>query len=296
MSRWHRVLAVTLMMAVGACSKAPEVTREAGEGSTERYVVLGSYIAEIVVALGATESIVGVSGGTDHISELSDVPVVRGFRNLSAETILSLGPTTALLAGRQTRPELAEQLRQSGVQVRVFPDEVASLHVVSERIREIAALLDSQAAGEALVTEFERDLKDAIAFAAGAESRPRGLFILSGGGRPTVVAGGDTHIALLMELAGAENVTQAISYFKPMSQEAMLEAAPEFILVNEEGLQEKGGLPVALSAPGATLTPAAQSGNVFSLPGGYLQGLGLNSPRAIRAIARRIHPELAGSR
>ena len=109
-----------------------------------------------------------------------------------------------------------------------------------------------------------------------------------------MVAGADTHIALLIELAGADNVTDGIAYFKPMSPEAMLQAAPEFILVNEEGLELSGGIPIALTAPGAALTPAGRSGNIFALPGGYLQGLGLNSPKAIRAIAERVHPELGG--
>ena len=72
----------------------------------------------------------------------------------------------------------------------------------------------------------------------------------------------------------------------------MLAAAPDFILVNEDGLTLTGGVPNALKAPGASLTPAGKTGNVFTLPGGYLQGLGLNSPDAIRAIADRIHPEL----
>ena len=72
----------------------------------------------------------------------------------------------------------------------------------------------------------------------------------------------------------------------------MLEAAPDFILVNEDGLVLSGGTPTALKAPGAMLTPAGKNGDVFSLPGGYLQGLGLNSPSAIRAIAAHVHPEL----
>jgi len=267
----------------GASSSAPDA----------RYLVIGSYIAEIVVALGAGDQVVGVSRGTEHIVELDGVPRIPGFRNTSAEPMLALQPTMALMAGRQTRPEVVEQLEAAGVAVRLFPDDVAHLDVVSARIDELGALLDRAAAAAALKRAFQAELNAAVAFAARARSRPRGLFILAGGGRPTLVAGGDTHIALLIEMAGADNVTDDIRYFKPMSQEAMLQAAPDFILVNEEGLELSGGVPVALKAPGAALTPAGQSGNLFALPGGYLQGLGLNSPKAIRAIASRVHPELA---
>ncbi|MCG8691556.1 MAG: ABC transporter substrate-binding protein [Minwuiales bacterium] len=260
----------------------------------DRYLIIGSYLAEIVVTLGDADRIVGIGGGMDHIRELEGVPTIRGFRNTSAEPMLSLGPTVALMAGRQTRPEVVEQLEGAGVAVHVFPDDVASLDVVPARIGRIGNLLGREQEAAALAARFEAELEDTLAFVAGAKTRPRGLFILSGGGRPTLVAGDDTHIALLIDLAGAENVTDGITYFKPMSQEAMLKAAPDFILVNEEGLELSGGVPVALKAPGAALTPAGQSGAIFALPSGYLTGLGLNSPKAIRAIAERVHPELAG--
>lgn len=262
--------------------------------SQERYLVIGSYVAEIVVALGDADRIVGIGGGMDHIEELIDQPKIRGYRNTSAEPMLSLQPTVALMAGRQTRPEVVEQLEGAGVTVHVFPDDVASLDVVPERIARIGNILGRKKEAEVLAVRFRAELAAALAFVAQAKSRPRGLFILSGGGRPTLVAGEDTHIALLIELAGAKNVTDGIAYFKPMSQEAMLKAAPDFILVNKEGLELSGGVPVALKAPGAALTPAGTSGTFFALPSGYLQGLGLNSPKAIRAIAERVHPELGG--
>lgn len=290
MTRLHLMLALIVIVLLQACAKSgpkPD-TPEA----TDRYLVIGSYLAEIMVELDATDQIVGVSAGTEHITELQDVPMIPGFRNTSAEAMLALEPTIALMAGRQTRPEIITQLEAAGVEVHLFPDDIADLAIVPARIQEIGLLLNREIQAERLARRFEADLADAIAYAERATSRPRGMFILSGGGRPTLVAGEDTHIALLIQLAGGTNVTRGISQYKPMSQEAMLAAAPDFILVNEDGLTLTGGVPNALKAPGASLTPAGKTGNVFTLPGGYLQGLGLNSPDAIRAIADRIHPEL----
>ncbi len=278
-----------MLLLIAACAPQPaELTPD----ETARYLVLGSYIAEIVVALGAADQVVGISDGTDHITELAGVPVIPGFRSMSAETMLSLEPTVALLAGGQTRPEIISQLEAAGVAVHFFPDDIASLDIVPERIREIGERLGRTTEAAALVAAFEAELAEALDFARGATKRPRGLFILSGGGRPTLVAGADTHIALLIELAGADNVTDGIEYFKPMSQETMLAAAPDFFLVNQEGLELSGGAPVALGAPGALLTPAGRNNNVIALPEAYLQGLGLYSPKAIRALAEQLHPEL----
>ena len=290
----RRILACVAGLCMLALATRAVLAQDVPAPDHERYVVIGSYIAEIMATLGAADQIVGVSSGTDHIPELEGVPRIPGFRNTSAEPMLALEPSVVLMAGRQTRPEVVRQLEGAGVAVKVFPDDVANLDVVPERIDQIGDLLNRTDEASALKERFRAELNAALAFVTQAASKPRGLFILSGGGRPTLVAGADTHIALLIELAGADNVTDGIAYFKPMSPEAMLQAAPEFILVNEEGLELSGGIPIALTAPGAALTPAGRSGNIFALPGGYLQGLGLNSPKAIRAIAKHVHPELQG--
>jgi iron complex transport system substrate-binding protein len=78
-----------------------------------------------------------------------------------------------------------------------------------------------------------------------------------------------------------------------MSPEAMIAAAPQFILTNNEGMDDSGGAPIALSSPGAQLTPAGKSGQIFSIPGKYLQGFGLLTPEAMRFLAVRLHPELS---
>ena len=54
-------------------------------------------------------------------------------------------------------------------------------------------------------------------------------------------------------------MAEGIEGFKVMSMEAMIEAAPEFILTNQDGTQAVDGVPVALKAPGALATPAGKA-------------------------------------
>jgi len=259
-----------------------------------RIVVIGPALAETIVRLGAGGAVVGRGGGTDHLEAIKDAPRIPGFRLTSAENLISLQPTLVVLSERQSNPQVVTQLQAAGVAVEILGDggapDVETPVRLFERLGEVLNREDQ--AQEAIAT-YRSELADALALVEQATSRPRGLFILSGGGRPTLVAGGDTHIALLIELAGGENMTKDISWFKPISQEIMVAAAPEFILVNAEGLDLKDDLPVALSAPGAALTPAAQSGNVFSLSDGMLSDLGPSTPAAIRELALKLHPELA---
>lgn len=274
-------------------SPAPSHIDSQAREQPQRLVIIGSYLAEMVVALGAADRVVGVGAGTGHITELSDVPETPGYRITSAENLLALGPTTALFSGRQTRPELIQQLQASGVETHLFPDDLGSIDKVSENILVIGEILGLPQQASALEKQFREDLENALTFVGKASSTPRGLFILSGGGRPTVVAGGDTDIAMLIEMAGARNMTDEISGFKPMSQEKMLEATPEFILINAEGAELSGGIPVAMTAPGVLLTPAGKNRNFITLPSGMLTGLGIETPKAIEMLASMIHPDLS---
>ncbi|MDO6558497.1 ABC transporter substrate-binding protein [Paraglaciecola chathamensis] len=303
-SNYLVVFAFLFMLLVACSPQAPEKTHsrkaqnngvsDSKQKGQQRIIVIGSTLAEIVVALGATDRVVGVGAGTEHIRELENVPVIPGYRNTSSENMLALAPTVALFAGRQAAPGLVDQLELSGVKVHLFADDARNIEAVPENIERVGAILGTQNRATKLNEHFKQELHYALAkvekVTAKITNKPKGLFILSGGGRPTLVAGGNTDIALIIEMAGGLNMTRDIQHFKPMSQEKMLEAAPEFILINKEGKQISGGLPVALTAPGVQLTPAGKNQNIITLPSGYLVGLGLSTPKAILALARQIYP------
>lgn len=258
----------------------------------ERWIVANSYVAEIVVALGATQQVVGVGGGTEHIRELSAVPRLPGFRQSSAEPLLALAPSRVLMTDEWVVPNTVAQLRAAGVAVDVLDGEQTEA-AVERRIRRVAALLKRTDQGEALIARFRREMSDARRLVARAPSRPRVLFILAGGARPTLVGGLGTNAAQLIELAGGVNVADQIDGFRTMSQESMIEAAPEIIVTNADGLAlSAGGTPVALRAPGAALTPAGRNGRLVSIPGEYLQGMGILTPAGVTRLAALLHPGL----
>ncbi|MFN9926212.1 MAG: hemin ABC transporter substrate-binding protein, partial [Phenylobacterium sp.] len=242
-----------------------------------RIVVTGSYLVEILIELGAARQIVGVGGGVDHITALKATPRLRGFRQMSAETILAQRPDVFITTPDITGGGVVAQLKAAGVQVIIFEQE-PTLAGVTERIAEMGAILSKPREAAGLARRFNADLAQARALVARARTRPRGLFILSGGNRPTLVAGRGTGPANLIELAGGRNAAAVIEGFKVMSQESMVAAAPEFILLNPDGMENRGGGPAARPAPGALLTPAGRSTRLITLPGEYLQGFGILTP------------------
>lgn len=281
-----------MLRTIAAACSLSLISLSAQAAQPDRYIVANSYVAEIVVALGAASDIAGVGGGTDHIPELRAVPRLPGFRQSSAEPLLALAPSHVLMTDEWVVAGTVEQLRAAGVDVHLL-DGTQTEAGVERRIRTVASLLRREAAGEALITRFRNDMAEARRFVARAKSRPRALFVLAGGSRPTLVGGRDTNAAQLIEMAGGENVAATISGFRAISQEAMIESAPDIIVTNADGLTRiGGGLPVALRAPGAMLTPAGREGRLVSVPGEYLQGMGLLTPEGIRRMALQLHPEL----
>lgn len=267
--------------------------RAGGVSASTRIVATGSYLIEILLQLGMGPQLVGVSGGIDHLATISRVPRLRGFRQMSAESILAMRPNLYISTTDITGPAVAAQVRQAGVQVALFENE-PTLPGIEERIMDLGALMGRQRPAADLLQRFRADLANARGLVARTRTRPRGLFILSGGNRPTVVAGRGTGPANLLELSGCVNVATSIEGFRVMSQEAMIAAAPQFILINRDGRDVRDGVPVALTAPGALQTPAGRARRLISMPGEYLQGFGILTPSAIRALARAVHPELAG--
>lgn len=280
---------LTLLWFAGWVASTGAQTHTQDIPRAERWIVTNSYVAEIVVALGGARQIVALGGGTDHLSELKSVPRLPGFRQTSAEPMLSVSPTRVIVTNEWTVPQTLEQLRAAGVAVDVLSADSTPAGV-EQRIRTIAGLMGRKTEGEALITQFHREMAAVRTEVARQPRKPRALFILAGGNRPTMVGGRGTNVAALLELAGAVNVAQEIEGFKVMSTEAMVVAAPEFILTNQDGTAPVDGIPVALRAPGAMNTPAGKGSKLITVPGHFLQGMGILTPQGVRALARQLHP------
>lgn len=204
-----RLLKKTWLAAVAALMFVPCLAPDALAAPSDRYVVIGGAVAEIFQTLQPDGNVAGVGGGIPLEGRFADLPVIRGFRLTSAENVLSLHPTKILIAGRQTTPGLIHQLEGVGVQVEIF-DYTMTLADVQARITRLGEILDRGAAARALAKRTAEDWQRAVAEFETASERPKGLFVLSGGGRGNLAAGHDTLVAQLIHWAGGENLTTMI--------------------------------------------------------------------------------------
>jgi iron complex transport system substrate-binding protein len=216
------------------------------------------------------------------------LPDVGYIRALSPENILALDPTLIVAEGDAGPPEAVEVLKAAGIPFVLVPEATDPGGVV-EKIQAVAAALGLP--GGALSADVQAGLDAAAAKAAAVASPKRVLFILSlqGGG---VMAGGEgTEAEGIIRLAGGINAATGFRGYKPMTDEAVLAAQPEVILM----MDREGELSISdadvLAHPALSQTPAARAGAVLRMDGMLLLGFGPRTPEAAQAL----HAALYGS-
>ena len=125
--------------------------------------------------------------------------------------------------------------------------------------------------------------------------RVRALFVFSLRDGRIMAAGAETAADAIMRLAGADNALAGFAGYKPVDAEAVLEAAPEAIVVMQRRGEDSPGVAVedVLADPALSATPAGQAGRVIAMDGTYLLGFGPRAAHAAHDLAEAFYPDLA---
>jgi iron complex transport system substrate-binding protein len=261
--------------------------------SDRRLVSVGGAITETIYALGAQASLVGVDTTSIYPTAARTLPSVGYARSLSAEGVLSLAPTLIVASDEAGPPAVLRQLESSKVPLHVLPAEDSVAGVV-QRTRKLATLLGRDEAGAALVTQLQRDAQAAVdKIAAYKSPPPRVLFLLSHSMSQLRVAGQKTAADAMLRLAGATNALNGFDGYKPLNPEAAIAAAPDVLLVTDQGLAAAGGIDGLLRAPGLAATPAGRARRVASLDALWLLGFGPRLPAAMLSLAEALRSTAA---
>ena len=291
----RRVLALATAAFAGLATRnafARKVTDVSGAeidvATRSRIVSIGSDVTETVFALGEGPRVVAVDTTSLYPHEATALPNVGYMRALSTEGVLSMNPDLILASAGSGPPEVINGLRQSGVPLALV-DYTPSPKSVIGKINFIADLLDVKAKGDALAASVEAEFDKVSAAVAKLSAHPKVLFVLSlAGGR--IMAGGDeSSAAEIIALAGAVNAVSGFKGYKPVSEEAVIAAAPEAIIMMHS---HAGGMEAdALFArePFASV-PAAREKRLIKFDGTYILGFGPRTPAAARDLALALHP------
>jgi iron complex transport system substrate-binding protein len=226
-----RTALLATMVVLGGCSSARRAPLANG---TPRVVSLHDVTTEILVALGATPCLVGVSDpvqvNQDTRAEIARVPRVDG-----AESIVALRPTlvvgTAVVAQRS--PDLVAFLRARGIEV--WLAHPAALEDVLSIVGEVGGRVGKQAEATALAARLRQRMN-----AAPPNGAPLRVFVYDCCD-PAFTAGGGSVLTDLIRQAGGENIFADVTAdWTKVSWEEVIRRRPQLIVIHDYAYEGQG--------------------------------------------------------
>lgn len=251
-----------------------------------RIVTLGGTVTEIVYALGMGSNVVGVDLSSRYPAEVENKPRLSYFRQASVEGILSLDPSIVIAPDGMGPPAVIEQLRAAGVPVLLVEDP-QNIEDAESRLRTIGLATGRAAVADSIITSNRATLKSLESSRPAVA--PSALFVYARGAGLVNVSGTATAADLVLNLAGAENALDSFDGFKPITAEAVVESAPEVIVIPRKGLESLGGVDGLLKQPGIAQTPAGQHRRIISVDDSVLLGLGPRMADGVRMLTESLN-------
>ncbi|OEE75304.1 hemin receptor [Enterovibrio norvegicus FF-162] len=276
-----KALSLTLCMLISPLSMAAD--------KETRIISAGSTVTELLFALGADNKVVAVDLTSRHYLDQRDIPVLGYHRQLAAEGLLALSPTHLLGSPDMGPDSTLQLLKQAGVTVEALPTG-NSIDAFHDRVDTIAQITDTQQQGELIKKQVEERI--GALNAQQPVNAPSVLFMMLSDGRPVTVAGDQTTVNTVIQLAGGNNpAAKESTSYKPLSAEAIVTMQPDYILVSDRTLEHVGGMDGMLKQqPLLAATPAFQNNKVIPIRGhSILGGFGLASLELATSLNTRFN-------
>lgn len=255
-----------------------------------RIVAIGGAVTEFIYAMGQQDRLVARDTTSYMPPEAMALPDVGYMRQLSAEGVLSVRPDLIIAEEGAGPPETVALLKSSGIPYEEIPTG-ASPGGVMAKAEAVAAVLAAPDPG--VVAALKADLDAAAAAAAAAVDEPmRVLFALSLQGGRVLASGSGTEAEAIIEMAGGRNAVTGFHGYKPLTDEAVIAAAPDVILMMDRGdgvIDLEAQRAELLGMPAIASTPAGKAGRVIRMNGLYLLGFGPRTGKAALDLHRALY-------
>ena len=282
--------------AAGVAAASASAMSPTAASPARRIVSVGGALTETLYALGAQGDLVGVDTTSLYPEVARSLPSVGYARSLSAEGVLSLRPTLVVASEEAGPPAVLRQLDAARVPLVVL-DGDHRFEGVLARTQRLAELSSRSDAGRVLTgrlqAEWQSTREQVSRLAPTGKNTLRVLFVLSHSTGQARVAGRDSGADAMIRYANGINALgdakDGFTGYKPLTPEASIVAAPDVILVTDQGLAAAGGIDGLLRLPGLAQTPAGRSRRVVSIDVLLLLGFGPRLPQATLALAQALY-------
>ena len=253
-------------------------------------------LSRTVHELGLGERMVGRDIST-QFAEAAELPLVtQNGHDLNAEAILALDPTLILTDTSLGPWDVVLQMRDAGIPVVVTDshrglDNLSTLtmqaealgvpargRVLADRIEGEVAEVTEQIAAVAPEVPTQR-LRTVFLYVRGQS----GVYYLFGEG-----SGADS----LIDAVGLYDVAEEIGWdgMKPVTDEGIVAAQPELVLMMTAGLESAGGVEGLLERlPALASTPAGQHRRFVDMADADILGFGPTTAATLNALAVAVH-------
>lgn len=253
---------------------------------TSRLVTIGGSLTEIVYQLGAEASLIARDSTSTFPAETADLPDVGYMRQLAPEGVLSVQPSAILMLEGAGPIETIEVLRDASVPIVSVPETFDAAGVLT-RVEAVAAALGVD--GDALAADIGDKFAALEAQTAQIGARKSVLFVLSMAGGRINAAGTGTAADGIIALAGADNAITEYEGYRQLTEEAIIAANPDVILMMDRGGDHAASEQELRDHPAISLTTAGMEGAIIRMDGEYLLGFGPRAADAATELSNAIY-------
>ncbi|MEN0128554.1 MAG: ABC transporter substrate-binding protein [Brevundimonas sp.] len=270
---------------------------------TSRILALDIYgsTSRIVYDLGLGKNVVGRDTSSSY-AEISDKPLVTANgHELSGEAILALAPTVIITDTSLGPWDVILQMRDAGIPV-VVVDSHRGLDNVGGLIRQVAGALGVPDEGEKLASRTEAAVTAKVAQIAKVAPKAKAdklrivFLYVRGQAGVYYLFGKESGADALIDAVGAVDVATEIGWdgMKPMTDEGMVKAAPDVVLVMSNGLESVGGVDGLLERlPAVANTPAGEHRRIVDMDDTQVLSFGPSTADVLDALAVALYAPAA---
>ena len=259
-------------------------------GRPERIISMAPNLTEILFAIGLGDKIVGVAAGSDYPPEALSKPKMGSFWQPSIEAVIAAKPDLIITLGFSQQKNLAQRLERVGY---------SSLTVNIEKISELSGAIGriGEATGtgpqaDELVRTIGEKLENLSAL-VGASKRVKVLWVVQR--EPLRVAGRDTFVNEMIELAGGENaIGLTVQKYPPIGSEYVYACGADVIIepaMTSKDLEVQRDSALKYWSRFKTVAPV-ENERIYVIDGDVVSRLGPRLYEAVETIAICLRPRL----
>ena len=283
--RFQLLLVLIAVLFAQSCNKAETVVPSPST-LPQRVIALSPSLTEIAYAVGAGESVVGISQYAVFPPEALDKPKCGGYFDPNYETILALQPDLILMQGRHQ--EVRDFCQANNLRIAEF--KIDTIADIQSAIRQAGQLFGQEKRAEEICANITAEL-ESLKVELPRSQWPK-VFICpdrqTGSMANMMTAGQGSFLDEMIEAAGGVNIFGELAMLYPtISKESLLARAPDVILElrPSEKIDERKAAKLRTEWQPLSLLPAVKEGRIRIITDDAIL---IPTPRIAESV-RRLH-------